>query len=144
MDSYDFRKIIDERKLDMNERFMNRLFLQLKCDRKLLLKIQRYRGALRSHNVLNEQRIRQCARESIPSVIQLFKDKGLQEQKIFATIKCYHEKGDEEKIFSLIFLYYNYFCEDLPDLLLPLAINQTALRIYFSEWLAEIEQYSLA
>lgn len=144
MGSNDLIKIIDERELNMNERFTNSLFMQLKHDRKLLLKIQRYRGALRSQHVLNEQRIRQCARESLPSVIQLFKDKGLPEQKIFATIKCYHEKGDEEKIFSLIFFYCNYFDEDLPDLLLPLAVNQTALRMYFSEWMEEIKQCSLA
>lgn len=125
----------------MNERFMNMLFLQLNSDRKLLLKIQRYRGALKADNELNEKRIRERAKESVKPVIQLFKDKGLPGKKIFDKIKRYHEDGDEEKIFSLIFFYCEYYGENFPDFLLPLAINKTALEMYFSEWLNGIEQY---
>jgi hypothetical protein len=50
----------------------------------------------------------------------------MQAEKIFTTIKRHYEKNDEGKIFSLIFFYFEYFGEDFPDLLLPMAVNKTA------------------
>jgi hypothetical protein len=99
----------------MDERFTSALSIYLRRDKKLLVRIQRNRGALRN-NKLNERLIRKCARESLQSFIQLFKDNDMPVKQICTTIQRYYEKGDDENIFCLIFFYCEYFGESLPDL----------------------------
>lgn len=127
----------------MDERFINKVSWCLQRDRNILIRIQRIRGVLKSNNRLNEELIRQCARESLQPMIQLFRDKQISVKQTFESIHRYYKKDDEEKIFNLIFFYCVFYSEDFPDLLLPLAINKAALRIYFNEWLREIKRTNI-
>lgn len=127
----------------MNERFVNEISRCLERDHSTLIRIQRCRGALKSNNRLNEELIRRCARKSLQPMIQLFQDKRIPVKQTFESIDRYYKKDDEEKIFNLIFFYCVFYSEDFPDLLLPLAINKAALRIYFNEWLREIKRTNI-
>lgn len=126
----------------MNETFISELSELLNRDRSVLINILRNRRVLNVDNRLNEDVIRKHARESLKPILQLFKEKGIPEKQIFSTIQENHEIGDEENTFCLIFFYCEYYDVVLPDLLLPIAINKTALKIYFDEWVFEKQRLS--
>lgn len=129
------------RRPTMNERVINEISGYLERDRNKLIRIQRNRGVLNSDDSLNEELIRTFAKESLQPIIQLFIDKRIPVKQTFDNIQRYNEKNDEEKIFNLIFFYCEFYSRDLPELLLPLAINKIALRIYFNEWTENMKQH---
>lgn len=123
----------------MDERYIERVSNYLQRDFGLLEQVQRDKGVLLKNGQLSVATIRKCTSQSLQPFIDLLLNKRIPIENVFDSIHRYYDKKDERMIFNLIFFYCAFYYVDLPDLLLPLAINKYAMRIYFNEWLKKID-----
>jgi len=114
--------------------FTSELDKQLEKDSPLLTYILRQRGVLLCNNDINESLLSRYAIEGLAVIKKLFQDMQIPIEPFMISIDNRIRNSDPMTAFYHVFFYCSFFHQDLPDILLPLAVNKVGLLYYFKNW----------
>jgi hypothetical protein len=123
----------------LNKIYTTKLQAYIDRDRDLLIKILKQRSVLLKNGEINGHVIRIYAHSGLKEVCQLLLSKRISTVAFLHSIRKSIGANDFISAFYQVFYYCSFFQYELPEILLPIAAHEEALKLYFQLWVGPEE-----